>query len=182
MEHDSLNEFSSAFSVALFERHPAWLEFGRVDESAEQPGSLIVEVPSPAESDPQDLWILTDEDEVTVGFDRYHWHFNDYDATDAELFNQVLAFVEDILEERTIIGVVMEGDRWRSAEALKLGAEFVVPEGYVGYLRSWRGSHNVDGIECGINVVGGGRLSVHELSSEQVWPSVYNPGYDETNE
>ena len=167
-EFSQLNEFSRNFASALFEAHPSWRERAQINPNSEQPGVLLVTVPAPPPLDENGLWVTTDEGEITVGFDAFHWHFGAYQMPAPELHSEALAFTSDILEERWVVGVLMTGDRWRASKVLRPGSRFVVPEDHTGYLISWRGTYNLKDVPPGVRTVGGGPVRLADLSPEEI--------------
>ena len=76
MESTELNAFSREVAERLFERFPEWGRFGHVDENRDERGILYVEIPPPSEANlSKPLFILTANEELEVGFDFYHNHF-----------------------------------------------------------------------------------------------------------
>jgi len=142
-----LNPFSAEFARALFSKYPSWREFSKVDSSNYSKNLLVVEVPGPIESKADfPLIIDTDGDEVTVGFDRYHSHFN-WPPFD-EVHQNPLVFIDDIVRERVAIASLWGEGRWLGSQAV------APPEGTGGILRdsrakilrirSWNGRFNAD--------------------------------------
>jgi hypothetical protein len=107
MAAPELNQFSQQFADALFTRFPDWRAYARVDENEtrDEGGILYVEIPVPPGSDlSRPLYILTANEEVVVGFDSDHNHFEDLlesGGSDSSI-QEVLDFIVDILEERVV--------------------------------------------------------------------------------
>ncbi|HEY2032747.1 MAG TPA: hypothetical protein VGH02_03590 [Rhizomicrobium sp.] len=142
-----LNPFSVEFARALFSKYPSWREFSKIDSSNYSTNFLVVEVPAPAESKADfPLIIDTEGDEVTVGFDRYHSHFN-WPPFD-EVHQNPLVFIDDIVQERVAIASLWGDSRWLGSQTL------APPERTEGILRksraevlrirSWNGRFNAD--------------------------------------
>ena len=75
-----LNQFSRRIADALFKRFPDWRQYARVEENEhrDEGGILYLEVPVPPGSNlNRPLYVLTANDEVVVGFDSDHNHFED---------------------------------------------------------------------------------------------------------
>jgi len=151
VDHTQLNEYSRRFAGVLFAAHPEWRELASVDtaESVDE-GSLLVKV-SP--STPRDIkWplqISTDGDEITVGFDIYHAHFNRHaDEDEAEAFAEALAFIADLLYERVAVISWWDGDEWRGSATFVPGTDAGTPSwasnAKTARVRSWKGTYDRD--------------------------------------
>ena len=141
-----LNEFSSYFARHLFEAFP-WLEqHGRLDPHPQaDEGSLIVEYsPEPVRTDCQ-LWISTDDREVTIGFGMFHAHF-DWPGDDEDEFREdPIVFLGDLVEERTLIEDWTKSGKWSGSSTLDRNEEpdtDDMAEDAVVYVRSWTGAHD----------------------------------------
>jgi hypothetical protein len=82
---------------------------------------LYVEVPAASEANlSKPLYILTANEEIEVGFDFYHNHFEvRVDITEA--IQQALDFISDILEERVVTVSWWLGASLRGASCEKSG-------------------------------------------------------------
>jgi hypothetical protein len=134
-----LNTFSAQFVERLRLAHPEWQAFGR--ESEFEVGAVEYRVPRPHGGEPP-LVICTVGDEVTVEFDRVHKHFGWSDVPDEKAYDEALAFIDDILAERVVIGVVMDADRWVSSFLLEPGEWPEKQPHELSYLRSWLGTYD----------------------------------------
>lgn len=151
MDNMQLSEYSRRFAAVLFAVHPEWREFASLHTTdCVDEGSLLVEI-FPAQ--PRDikgpLLISTDGDEITIGFDIYHSHFNRYaDDEEAEAFAEALAFIADILAERIAIISWWDGDEWRGSSSITTGADVGTPSwarnAKTARIRSWRGTYDKD--------------------------------------
>ena len=113
---------------------------------------LVIEVtPPPQAKVEHGLVIDTSNSEVTVGFDSYHSHFDDW-VGDGEQFGTKAAieFIKQIIFERTAVVSWWQGTEWRGSAQLEAGAKSAVPswatEGQYDRvrIRSWRGTLNAD--------------------------------------
>jgi hypothetical protein len=131
-----LNEFSQGFADRLFAAHPEWRKY--VDESADAE-VLAIEVPSPNGCSESGLRLYTDDDEVTVGFDRFHSHF--FGREDEEIYDAALAFIDGILSEAVVVLVYHEGERWAKSMCVDVNDPWPLPEpGQTRVVRSWKGT------------------------------------------
>ena len=137
MPLEGLDEFSEQFASRLFREFPEFERLARADGR-----TLLLELTPPGGSSRGSLWVSTDGDEVTIGFDRFHQHFGWSEAPNDEAFGQALALLREILEERQVVGVVMEGAEWRESMLLEPGAWPDVAPKQWAYLRSWRGTYD----------------------------------------
>ena len=111
-----LNPYSQNFADVLFNAFPDWKQY-RHNElpeifSADVRGSLIVRVPCPSLSHwpALDNWLLIDtaDHEVTITWDRYHAHFDNWsDLAETEEFNKATNFLQSLISEDIWIAVAM---------------------------------------------------------------------------
>jgi hypothetical protein len=149
LDERHLNEHSKTFASVLFSAHPSWREYAAMAASTVSEGMvLIVTVPPPESSQAEyPLTIDTDNDEVTVGFDKYHSHF--YWPESDDEYENPLRFIEGILEERTVVVSIWSGEKWALSTTLDAskGVEDVghIPDAAtVAKLRSWTGKYSRD--------------------------------------
>ena len=149
LAEDQLNEHSKIFALALFSTHPSWREYAAMAASTDGDGMvLIVTVPAPESSRAEyPLTIDTDNDEVTVGFDKYHSHF-DWPSSD-EGHGNPLCFIDDIIKERTVVVSVWSGEKWALSTTLDASKSVdeisrIPDAATVAKLRSWTGKYSRD--------------------------------------
>jgi len=141
---DGLSEYASGFAGRLFESFPWLEEHAKVDPHPEtDAGSLLVEYsPEPIRELCQ-LRISTDRGEVTIGFGRFHSHFDWPRPDDDEWWEDPLAFLADLIEERTLIQDWTKGGKWSGSSTLERGAEpdlTDMGQDNLVHVRSWTGS------------------------------------------
>lgn len=145
-----LDEYSQEFADLLFARFPQWREFVEVFvEGKGEEGYLAVNVPAPSASTPpvpEDfLYILTPY-QVIVGFGGSHEDFSVSNGlTEEEEFTKPFEFIEDILQERVVMGSVTRGSEWRGSVHQKPGEEpnlSHVSNFDTIRLRSWKGTYD----------------------------------------
>src|SRR5262245_38787486 len=75
IDNSKLNEFSQGFYFELSRTFPELASKAVVEtDPTVTPGSLVIQFSAPR---PESVfWVTTDNEEVTVGFDQYHSHFN----------------------------------------------------------------------------------------------------------
>ena len=115
-----LNRYSQGFADSLFSRHPHWQRFAQSTPEEEGNGnSLLVTLQVPAG---HELWLSTDRDELTVGLEPFHTHFDDP--------LEALNFVDDLLAERAIVVVFLSNGEPRGGMVFspeELAAEQLEP-------------------------------------------------------
>jgi hypothetical protein len=148
-----LNWFSQQIADALFKRFPDWRTYARVDENEnrDEGGILYVEIPAPPESDlNRPLYILTANEEVVVGFDSDHNHFEDLIETGGSdsFIQNVLDFIVDILEERLVAVSWWAGSSLRGATIIASSSKPEPSEHIHSFdrvrIRSWKRTYDRD--------------------------------------
>ena len=142
---ENLDEYSQRFAKMLFEIHPEWWALATVESRTESNlGYLSIVVPSPSHPDSQ-LWITTDGTEVRIAFDYWHMHLGGWlGGEEREWFLEALENIEDILSEKTIIAVSMNGDQLCGSTNIKPGEIPKLIKGSRTYVRSWLGTYNAE--------------------------------------
>lgn len=146
-----MDPFSAAASEQIFAAFPEWRAIAREEQAGDGSSFLVVEVTPPATAMVEHgLVIDTANQEVTVGFDCYHTHF-DESIGDGERFGieAALEFVRQIVNERVAVVSWWDGDNWRASTDLEAGSELETPEWMKKSfdrirVRSWKGSLNAD--------------------------------------
>jgi hypothetical protein len=111
---------------------------------------VLVEVtPPPAANVDEGLWIDTGNDEITVGFDGYHEHFDEWAGESSPFGTQsALEFVQQIVEERVAFLSLWHDDRRVGDEVMNAGEPVEPPTSTDTddriRVRSWRGTFNLD--------------------------------------
>lgn len=149
MNLDSLDAFSRGFAEALFAAYPDWIAHAKFDRATDSGSDyLVVYVPSPPGSHMSPgLYILTEDEEVTVGFDAYHSHF-DWPATHDDVAVDPMALIGAVIDERVAAASVWEGEKWCGSWPEYDGSN-VDSDKYRGpgrqlRIRSWRGTLDHD--------------------------------------
>ena len=151
MDESQLNPFSRTVARDLFAAFPEWRCLARVDHSESvNSGCLSLEVPN-VKSDGA-LRIDTTDEEVTIGFDRWHEHFNKHDHYiefgESQPNHALLAAIETLKEfttDKRIVQVTMSGDRWCGSRLIEAQTKpdltALSLEQFV-YTRSWSGIYD----------------------------------------
>lgn len=101
-----LNSYSQRFAERLFAEHPDWECRAQIEPWAtSDPGSFLVEVPSPSAG--RVLSVGTDGGEVTVALGpEWHGHYGGWTGADeATSFAEALANIAGILADRLVVAV-----------------------------------------------------------------------------
>ena len=138
MNLSALNEYSAQVASELFAVHPEWTGFAAAED-----GALVVRIPCPVPDRPE-IAIYTADDEITVGYDRWHAHYDCWsDIPHDQGFQDALACINDLLSEQTAVAVTMTGDQWAGSRTLEIGDEADPPgPGQHVYVRSWLGTRD----------------------------------------
>jgi hypothetical protein len=116
-----------------------------VDAAGKPTGFLIAEVPSPNPLAAAPLWVTTEDDEITVGFDAFHTHFAAWDesTTEVQSFAGALALAHDITAERVLVASWWLEVKWSGSQLVEPGfsperPKYVV-DSAAARVRSWTG-------------------------------------------
>ncbi len=145
-----MNEFSLATAEEILAAFPEWRTLTRTEEADDGDTFLALEVVPPLEANVEHgLVIDTSNGEVTVGFDHYHSHFEQW-VGDGEHFGTqaALQFVKQILEERVAVVSWWHNEEWRGSSQFEVGSPPQEPTWSTDYnrvrVRSWKGTFNAD--------------------------------------
>jgi hypothetical protein len=150
MEIERLDEFSRQVARVLFAKYPDWRAYAKVERAESGAGYLSVEVPAPASAAAaHGLWISTEAEVVTVGFDWFHTHFY-AGVGDGERFGTDYAFhfIEEILSESVAAISWWQDDQCTTYSTRRNGTN-AMPDDLIGphnrvRIRSWNGALNED--------------------------------------
>ena len=133
----------------VFDLLPKWRALLRTATAGDGSTFQVLEVPAPEGSDAvAGLLVSTADDEITVGFDVYHSHFDAWTGDTG-----ALEFIRRIVTERVAVVSWWSGGKWCGSGQLEAGQRPEVPSSAAGLavdrmrVRSWRGALNAD-IEC----------------------------------
>jgi hypothetical protein len=104
-------------------------------------GSLLVEFTPDASRLESVFYISTDNEEVTVGFDRYHSHFK-WPAEYSDWRVNPLTFIDALLHDRIVVKVGEKAGKWTGSSVLEADEEpelSGMEKDHVVTLRSWSG-------------------------------------------
>ncbi|MEN0038018.1 MAG: hypothetical protein AAGC78_13170 [Cellvibrio sp.] len=146
--HENLNEFSRNVSIQFFKSFPELKEFATALEENDE-GTFSVKVIPPFNVVEHPLSIDTFGEEVTVAFDAYHAHFNEF-KEECE-YGGALTFIKNIVSEQYAVVSFWRNDQWCGSSLIE-SCNF--PSNNENYpyanlikIRSWSGKLNKT-IEC----------------------------------
>lgn len=146
--HENLTEFSKNVSNQFFEYFPQLKEFTIVPEENDE-GAFSIKIIPPFNVVEHPLSIDTFGEEVTVAFDAYHAHFNEF-KEECE-YGDAFTFIKNIVSEQFVVVSFWRNDQWCGSSLLE-SCNF--PSGNESYpyanlikIRSWSGKLDKT-IEC----------------------------------
>ncbi len=144
---------SQALAEQFFTEFPDWRALARREKSSDGTEFLVIKVEPPPEAMVEHgLVIDTSNEEITIGFDAHHAHFNG-GVGDVGQFGTEAAieFINQILSEQTAVVSWWLGDECCGSTTLEAGSQLTVPSGGVMErqydrvrVRSWLGTLNAD--------------------------------------
>lgn len=141
-----------ADAAELWAAFPEWKELARVETDDSGNQYLLIEVKSPAATCiGQGLVIDTSNDEITVSFDHYHSHFDEWLGDGDQIGTlAALEFIKQLVNERVAVASWWEGEQWRGSTQIETGSPVENPSWIdTGAdlrlrVRSWNGTYNAD--------------------------------------
>jgi hypothetical protein len=150
MEELKLNNFSCQVAAQLFEHFPQWRSYAQAEDTEFESGILYLEIPLPSNSNlERSLYVLTDREQVEVGFDFNHNHFEsvlgDDDSVDMK---SVIDFIYDIFSDKIVAVSWWAKEKCRGgtlacSDRLPEPSEHIHPFDRVR-IRSWNGTFDQD--------------------------------------
>jgi hypothetical protein len=139
----NLNSFSERVANAIFAKYSEWVRSSK--ESEDSDGSLVIEVPFASGSDDV-LYVLTENDEITIGSSRWHDHYGAWTgASEADALKEALDFLDEFTAEKVVIVAVEKDGLVNRSWTAALGQELDdrdINSGDEIVVQSWRGSHD----------------------------------------
>lgn len=144
---ENLNEFSRTVAMQIKELLPEWYDLVSLEEDHDDKYFLITVKP-PSNSSDYPLIIDTSNNEVTVAFDHYHAHYEDFLS---EHGNDAYSFIRHVLSEDSAIVSYWHDEEWcgsfiHSIHELPSSNDEFPYSNYIK-IRSWSGAANKD-ITC----------------------------------
>ena len=137
--------YSERFLAFLAREAVEWRATATPDSEAA--GAYQIEVESPNENASAPLWISTADEEITVGFDAYHSHFETWHFESEDMaFREALALARDIVAEKLLVASWWNGEKWSGSQLIELGDEVKrsdrTPADACLRIRSWTGKYD----------------------------------------
>ncbi len=131
----------------LLSEFPEWRALVRAETDDSGRPYLVVEVKAPEPANVEHgLLISTSNDEITVAFDTFHSHFDDWTGE----FESALVFVKQLVTERVAVLSWWFDDQWHGSTHIEADAKPTLPS-WAGAplvnrvrVRSWNGNFNAD--------------------------------------
>ncbi len=136
----------------LFQEFPLWKAHSRVEHEGDGTAYMIIEVDPPDQANVEHgLVIDTSNEEITVGFDAYHSHFDSW-SEDGKQFGTLsaLEFIKQLVSERVAILSWWRDEEWCGSTQLEVKDGTVTlgweteTRGNRVRIRSWKGTLNHD--------------------------------------
>ena len=136
MNTPSFDDYSAKARAALLAARPDWESYVSAYPDNETNSSyVLVTIPSPA--DPKrTLHLYTADEEVTVDFAMYEWHFSD--------LSSAIEFAEEIMREDLLIASFWKQNEWTGSTTVKQNEQITMPDSFdknsnLLKVRSWTG-------------------------------------------
>lgn len=142
LAHRNMDELSVAFSDALFTEFPEWEARARIVRE-ERNGTNYIELSVAQEGTDRALYLSTADNEVTIGFDRWHTHIGPFLGLDiAESAAQAMTIVRDFIDELTVVTVSYRDGAWiESGLGYRAAPKAFKPQSTTKVF-SWRRTHD----------------------------------------
>jgi hypothetical protein len=112
LPHEKMDALSAAFTDALFREFPEWEANAEVIAN-ENGGTHYVEIVIGQGGSDRALHLSTAENEITVGFDRWHTHVGPFLGLGiAESLAQAMTIIRDFINELTVVTVSYRDGAW----------------------------------------------------------------------
>ena len=144
-----MDRFSEQAADEFLAAFPEWRRFARSEQCDDGSSSFVLEISPPVEAAVEHgLVVYTDNEEITVGLDFYHSHFDSM-VGDGEHFGTTAAveFVRQVVGERLAVVSWWLNEEWVGSAQIEAGtqpdAQFMKPYNRIR-VRSWKGTFNAD--------------------------------------
>jgi hypothetical protein len=136
----------------LLHAHPEWRAAVRSDAADDGSAYDVLELQAPPGAHVEHgLFVSTENEEITVGFDVYHSHFDSWvDEANPGYGLGALEFINNLLAEKVAVLSWWTGETWAGSSQLAAGESPKLPS-WAGApkvdrvrVRSWNGSLNAD--------------------------------------
>src|SRR5215472_5581077 len=115
-----LDDYSAKARVALLASHPDWQSYMSTFPDKETDSSyVLVTIPSPVGPN-RTLYLYTADEEVTVSFDMYEWHFN--------ALSCAVAFAEQLMREDLLVASFWKQNKWTGSITVAQNEQIKMPD------------------------------------------------------
>jgi hypothetical protein len=98
-------------------------------------------IPTPNQNAVDPLWVSTEDDEITIGFDKYHLHLGACQEEEERIFKESLEIIDQIRNDELVVASWWVGQQFVSSMLCVTDEPSLKPEeGYTLRIRSWSGS------------------------------------------
>jgi hypothetical protein len=112
LAHDHMDAVSVAFANALFAEFPDWEALAKT-VTDERNGTSYVELSVGQDGTDRALYLRTADNEITIGFDRWHTHIGPFLGIDvADSVAQAMTIIRDFINEVTVVTVSYRDGAW----------------------------------------------------------------------
>ena len=142
-----MDKFSKKVRAEFINAFPEWEKFCSIamDEGEEV---LSVKIPSPSRGEKFPLSLDTCQSEVTVAFDAYHAHFNDFINPEGY---DAISFINELISSDNAVVSYWRDDKWCGSTMLPASnlptSNEEYPYANLIKIRSWSGSCDNE-IQC----------------------------------
>lgn len=146
-----LDQYSIEVASKIYAEYPEWKHFEKLEhESGVEKAYLYIELPAPAGSNlDKSIYLYTLDEEITVGMDYSHCHFNSWEKIiDEGDFENAISFIRALLSEELSVISWWNGEQWAGSSHQKSGevpdTQGIFHEFNRIRVRSWRGTYDED--------------------------------------
>jgi hypothetical protein len=145
-----MTKFSKRFLEFVGAENPQLASCFReaIDKNGNPTGFALAEISAPNPDAASPLWITTEDDEITIGFDAYHQHFGPW-AEENELvnFKDSLLTIARIKEDEYVVASWWLDGKWAGSMLADIGQQIdrpnFVSESARLQIRSWTGKKDI---------------------------------------
>ena len=136
MNTPPLDDYSAKARAALLASHPDWQSYiSTYPEQETDSPYVLVTIPSPVDPN-RTLHLYTADEEVTVSFDMYEWHFN--------ALSSAVDFAEQLMREELLVASFWKQNKWTGSITVAQNEQIKMPDSFDSNsdllkVRSWTG-------------------------------------------
>jgi hypothetical protein len=141
-----MTKFSKRFLEFVGVKNPQLASLFReaTDKDGNPTGFALAEIPAPNTNAASPLWITTEDDEITIGFDAYHQHFGPWaEENESVNFEDSLLTIERIRNDELVVASWWLDGKWTGSILADFTQQIdrpnFVSESAMLQIRSWTG-------------------------------------------